>query len=177
MSPSPETEVRETILVVAELIQSQMQLENGVVSIYNQRRKLGKGRGLQVDVALLGNRPFSVRSRSVNDPARPDLVERQCANEQETIQVDVFSYDDSARLRRIEVLFALTGVAAQQACEKYAMKIARVPASFVDLSEGEGAGRLNRFALTFNVLRGYSIERTVETFSTFTIPPQLVVNP
>lgn len=170
-------EERETIKVIAGLIQSQMGLREGATSIYNQKRLLGKTSDIQVDVAWIGGKPYAANSRAVNDPAQPDLTEVQSVQEQEVIQVDIFSKSAEARLRKVEVIFALTGIAAQQACEKYGMRIGRIPASFVDLSEGEGAARLNRYALTFNVLRSYSLSRSVETFSTFENPPQISTNP
>lgn len=169
---------RETIKVIADLIQSQMGLKEGRTSIYNQKRLLGIESDLLVDVAWLGGRPFGVVSRPARDPAQPDLVEQQSVSMQEVVQVDLFSKSDEARLRKVDAIFALTGVAAQQACERYAMRIGRIPASFVDLSGGEGAARLNRYALTFNVLRSYFLSRSAQTFSTFENPPkEILTNP
>jgi hypothetical protein len=176
MSTSPaKPERRETCLVLCDLIQSQMALEADVVSIYNQKRRLVPKSGLYIDVAIVGDRPFAANSKPVNDPAQPDVLEVQNTAIQELLQIDIFSKNDQARLRRVEIVFALTGVAAQQACEQHAMKIGRIPASFVDLSQGEGAARLNRYALTFNVLRGYQISRTVPTISDWQNPPQLII--
>jgi hypothetical protein len=179
MTTSPaKPEQRETCLVLCDLIQSQMALEKGVVSIYNQKRILTPRSGLYIDVAIIGDRPFAANSKPVNDPALPDVTEVQTVAQQEILQIDIFSKNDQARLRRIEVLFALTGVAAQQACERHSMKIARLPARFVDLSQGEGPARLNRYAITFNVLRGYQLTRAVETFSDWQNPPrQIITNP
>lgn len=179
MPTSPETpdRTRETLKVIADLIQSQMGLKEGATAIYNQKRLLGNTSDIQVAVAFLGAKPYAANSRPVNDPAKPDLVEVQSVQQQEVIQVDIFSKSSDARLRKVEIIFAMTGVAAQQACETYGMKIGRIPVSFVDLSEGEGAARLNRYAITFNVLRSYSASRSVQTFSTFENPPQISTNP
>lgn len=179
MTTSPtRPERRETCLVLCGLIQSQMGLEDGVVSIYNQKRRLQPKSGLYIDVAIVGDRPFASNYRPVNDPAQADVTEVQNVAVQELLQIDIFSRNDQARLRRMEIVFALTGVAAQQACEENAMSIGRLPASFVDVSEIEGAARLNRYSLTFNVLRGYQLTRSAPTFSRWQNPPQtILVNP
>lgn len=174
MPTAPNRPDPETIVILAGLLQSQMGLEEGVVSIYNQKRRLEPKSGLYLDVACVGFQPFGVVSRPRNDPADPDMIEAQSVSQQEVVQVDIFSRNEQARLRRVEVIFALTGVAAQQASEQYGLRIGRIPPSFVDASQGEGAARLNRYALTFNVLRTYFMERRAPTFSKFQNPPQLI---
>lgn len=174
----PEVEQRETIKLLAELIESQMDLKNGVVAIYNQQRRIPPTEGLFVDVAFLGQKTYGATTRAVNDPAEPDLVEVQTVSAAEVYQIDIFSADSSARLRKNDLIFALSGVAAQQLQEKWSCKISPVPNSFVDVSELEGAARLNRYALTITVIRAYSKARRSPTFVTFQNPPTaILVNP
>lgn len=174
----PEFGTPSTVEILALLIAQQMGLKPGVVQIYNQKRRLPPVDGFFVDVAILGDRPFAVNTRMVNDPATADLVEEQTINQQESIQIDIFSYDQSARTEKLGIIFALTGVAAQQLQERFAFKMGNIPASFTDASEVEGNARLNRYALAFNLLRAYSRTSPAQTFTVFQNPPQqLLTNP
>lgn len=170
-----EQGVPETIEVLGELIASNLRLKPGIVQIYNGRQRLPNARGYFVDVALLGSRPFAVRNQFADDPATLDGVSDQSVNVQEIIQVDIFSADDSARLHKFDVLFALTSSKAQQLATRWAFKIGRVPPSFVDASEVEGSTRLNRFAVTFNVLRAYGRVTAAPTFANFQNPPKTIL--
>ncbi len=173
----PRVERKETCVVLAELIQTQMDLPDNIVAIYNQRRQLPAQEGLWIDVAVLGERVFGMSNRTHNDPETNDLIEVQGINTQEQIQIDIMSKDSSARLRRVEIIFALTGIAAQQAQERHSLRIANLPTSFVDLSEIEAAARLNRYAITFNVLSFHEMSRRIVPFQFFQIPPAITVNP
>lgn len=168
----------ETIELLANLLAGDMQAPLGAIQIYNQKRRLPPAEGWFIDVALLGSKPFGVKRGYFNDPADPDLGESSTCNVQEVIQIDIFSFDESARLRKLDIVFALASTPCQQLAERYAFKIGRNPASLIDVSEGEGSSRLNRFAVTFNVLRSYGRTRVAQTFTQFQNPPQtLLVNP
>ncbi len=168
----------ETIKLIAQLIVAELEItDDTIVQIYNQKRKLPAEKGYIITVTPLGERPFGVSNRHaalLDDDV--DLTQTTSINQQEIIQVDIFSYDDSARLHRIDLLFALTGDRAQQLAEKYAFKLASIPSSFVDVSEVEASKRLNRYAITFNVLRAYSRSTPVQTYTEFSNPPEVITN-
>lgn len=170
------TATPETSKLLAELIQTEMETDEGVVTIYNQKRRIPPTSGFLVDVAIVGDRPFGINSRFSAVEDQDDMDETITVNQQEVVQVDIYSYDDSARLRRIEILYALASLAAQQLSEQYGFQIGRIPPNFVDVSEVEASKRLNRYALTFNVLRAYERTKTAATFTEFT-QPQLYSNP
>jgi hypothetical protein len=173
----PSTATPETALLIAQLIQGEMELADGIVTIYNQKRRLPPAKaGFNIDVAIVGDRPFAVNSRFADPGSTEDLDETVTINMQEVVQVDIFSYDDSARLNRIGIIFALASIAAQQLSEQYGFQIGRIPPNFVDVSEVEASKRLNRYALTFNVLRAYERTKSAATFAEFS-QPQLYYNP
>lgn len=173
----PSTATPETALLIAQIIQTEMELDDGIVTIYNQKRRLPPAKaGFNIDVAIIGDRPFGVNSRFTDPGSTEDLDEVITLNQQEIVQVDIFSYDDSARLNRIGIIFALASITAQQMAEQYGFQIGRIPPSFVDVSEVEASKRLNRYALTFNVLRAYERTKSAETFAEFS-QPQLYYNP
>ena len=178
MNATVEQSAPETVKLLCELLQDQMDPPSDVIQIYNQDRRLPPAKGYFIDVAILNARPFAVNKKYVVDPATTNLVERQTINEQEMIQIDIFSWDDSARLHKLDIIFALNSIAAQQLAEQWAFKIGRIPSSFVDASEVEASKRLNRYAITFSVLRGYQKLNYAPTFTVFQNPPQkLLVNP
>jgi len=169
----------ELIKVLAELLRTELDLTVAPprVFIYNQKWNIPDDDGLFVNVSFLSDRVFSSNSTIVNDPlSDTGMTEELSTNVQETYQIDVFSRDNSARLRKHEVIFALRSLAAQQACETYSFKIGSIPSSFIDLSQIEASARLNRYALRFNLLRGYSRTKSIDAFTNFTIPPSLIVN-
>jgi len=161
----------EYIKVIADLIQTQMDLAVDRVFLYNQQINLPPDQGLFVNVGLIGKKPFGMSKSylSVSD-AEGGLQQQQTLNVQETYSVLIWSQNSDARLRNHEVLFALNGDAAQQAQEKYSFKIGYLPTQLMDVSDEDGASRLNRYSLTFNILCGYSQKRRVEFFSTFQEP-------
>lgn len=173
----PATATPETALLLAQIIQTDMGLANGIVTIYNQKRRLPPAKaGFNIDIAIIGDRPFGVNSRFADPGEDLDLDEKLTINQQEIVQIDIFSYDDSARLNRIGIVFALASITAQQVSELYGFQIGRIPPSFVDVSEVEASKRLNRYALTFNVLRAYERTKTAATFAEFQTP-EIFTNP
>lgn len=173
----PVTATPETALLLAQILQTEMALADGIITIYNQKRRLPPAKsGFNIDIAIVGDRPFGVNSRFADPGSTTDLEETVTINQQEIVQIDIFSYDDSARLNRIGIIFALASITAQQIAEQYGFQIGRIPPSFVDVSEVDASKRLNRYALTFNVLRAYERTKTAQTFAEFT-QPQLYSNP
>lgn len=170
-------EVPETVTLVADLIRRELALSEAAVSIYNQKRRLPPTQGLFVDVEILGDVPFGVSQRQEADPETGELVEIICSNFQEQVQVTLFSYDGTARSRRGEVIAALSSNRAQQMAETNSLRFPRIPTSFVDVSEVEASKRLNRYAISFNVLRAYTRKQVIDRYDQFSIPPTVKTNP
>lgn len=168
----------EKIKLVAGIIQSELDLENDVV-IYNQEFPIPKTDGLFVALSILGDKVFGVSTKHQSvEEEEGGLIEHQTINVQEIYQILAYSKDGSARRRRHEIPMALKSDGAQQVMEKYAFKIGYVPTSFVDVSEVQGTSRINRYALTVNVLCAYSRERRVEYYDQFRDPPfTILTNP
>lgn len=180
--PPPEFE---GVKILADLFEAEIDLppcdkrRNPRVTIYNQGWRIPKDDGLFINVAIIGSRPFGANRKIVDDPTSlAGMTEVLSASVQESYQVEAYSRDGSARERKIELLWALRSTLAQQLSEKHSFKLGRLPTSFVDVSTGEGSSRLNRYALTINLLRSFSRVRAIEAFTEFQNPPeQLIVNP
>jgi hypothetical protein len=161
----------EYIKVIADLIQTQMDLAPNRVYLYNQAWNIPPDDGLFVNVGLISKKPFGLSKtyQSVTEEMG-GLLQVQMMNVQETYSVLIFSQNNTARIRNHEILYALNGDAAEQAQERYSFKIGYLPTSLMDVSEIDGASRLNRYNLTFNILCGYSQSRRVEYYSTIQDP-------
>ena len=166
----------EILKVVADLIQTQLGLPADDVFLYNQKVDLPPEQRMFVNVAFVGSKVFGTSSRHASDPEF-GLVQQQTMNAQETYQILCYSRDSTARLRKHEIVFALSGDAAEQAQAKYSFKIGYLPNNFLDVSKGEGASRLNRYALTFRVHLAYQKTQAVEYYNDFGDSPSLITNP
>lgn len=165
----------ETCKALCDLIQSQMNLTANRVWIFNQKVDIPSDDGLFVSVACLRTKPLGSALNYVNDEETGKLVEFQALNIQETLRITLFSRDGSARQRRHEITFVLHSTAAQQMQERYSMQMGYTPTA-VDVSSIEGAARLNKFSLTFSLLRAYTRTKPIEFYDQFQ-PTELLIEP
>ena len=161
--------------VICNLIKQQLALDDSRVWSYNQKTKIPNDPGLFIEVAFVRAKPFATASVCQDDDAG-NFTEFQSTNLQETYTIALYSRDESAFTRAHEVIFALTGTLAQQACETYEFKFSDIPTAFIDVSFLEASARLFRQEITFNALRVKTGQRVIDYYDTFTIPPELHVN-
>lgn len=162
---------------IIDVLKQQLGLTDNQIWLRWQTRTVPNENGLYVVVGMVDSRPVSAQSyieERENRPARilaenGDFLitengdylsdeseiffrefEVQRVQTMDTIQIDIFSRDNSALLRRFEVMAALRSFQSQQIQEKNFFKISRLPASFLNTSGAEGGSNLNRFTLTFN---------------------------
>lgn len=83
------------------------------------------------------------------------------------IQIDIFSRNNDARIRRYEVLSALTSYYSQQQQEKYQFKIYNIPRRIINTSRAEGAATIYRYTLTISTQYCKEWTRQVDYFNTF----------
>lgn len=67
------------------------------------------------------------------------------------VEIDIMSFDSSARTRKEEVIMALASYNAQQSMEINSMRIASMPNSFVTVTAPEPSKQLNRYRFTVSV--------------------------
>ncbi len=165
--------------LLAQLFRGYMTLEEEQVLIYNQKFKLPESKGIFISIAFLAEKTFGTNKNYKDTPeAAGGRVEVISIAKQETYTVNIFSKDETALERKDEIVAALVSDRCQQMAEKHSFRVAPQPLSFVDLSAVEGGARLNRYAITFNVLCWSTSERLIEYFDKFTNPPQtILINP
>lgn len=136
------TGVREPILVLADILQQQLGLADDAVVLAYEKNIIPRATGLYVSLDYVGP---SKCICSANDFDPETNAEIQSATFSHLVQVDLLSYDASARRRKEEAAMALNSIFAVQMMEKYTMQIARNPSPFLDASSLEPTKRLNRF--------------------------------
>lgn len=166
----------ETLKLLIPLLQSQLDLADDRVLAYNEKWNLPKDHGIYLAIGLMNVQPFGVSVRTQWNVDTQTFEEYQEMHERQMYSLNVVSRDRSAQLRCHEVVFAMNSIESQQLQELHNFKIADLPVSFVDASNVEGAARLQRYALTFNVIRSYARTRDIGHYDQFSIPPQIYTN-
>ena len=156
---------RETIKLIADIIKSEMSLNDDQIIIYNQKFNIPDFESLFISVGLQSFKSFGNR-RSYEDRSGV-FFEVQDLSQQEIISIDIYSRNDEARLRKEEVLMSLNSTLAQQTQEENSFHISRIPIGFNDISEVEASARLNRYNLSIAVLSWYKKEKIVPYYDNF----------
>ncbi len=135
------TGAREPIKVVADIIQHGLGLADDAVVLAYEKNLIPKSNGLYISLDYVGPAKCIGNVNEIDD----DGNEVQSCTYSHLIQVDVLSYDVSARRRKEEVTMAIASIFAVQQMEQNAMSIARNPSPWIDASSLEPTKRLNRF--------------------------------
>lgn len=167
---------KEPIKVLVELLLAELELKPEQVTLYNQEFPIPPDDRLYINLGILGTRTFGSRNKYEKDPVTDELREVQGTNRQEMISLLAYSKSSAARERNWEIPLVFTSTLAEQLMEKHAFKIGRVSANMQDVSEGEGAARINRYSFTFLVLAAYQKIKNVEYFDKFA-QPLIITNP
>jgi hypothetical protein len=157
-------------------LRSFMDLRPEQVVLYNQKWRNPNDDRIYVVFALLATKPYGNSREYQNNDEDTALIEVVSANIQETYSIHIFSRSQDAMNRKEEILFFLNSTEAEQMQEASSFKLATLPVSFVDSSETEGAGRINKYTITVNALRIVTSSRIVQYFEKFQ-DPKLLINP
>ncbi len=141
-APAYATGAREPILVVADILQNGLGLAADAVVLAYEKNIVPRTSGLYVSLDYVGP---SKCLGNVNEFDPVTESEIQSCSYSHLIQMDLLSYDASARRRKEEAAMAIASIYAVEQMEKYALSVARNPSPFVDASSLEPTKRLNRF--------------------------------
>lgn len=164
------TIAREPILVAADILQSEMGLGPEQVMLAYEKWNIPPNPGLYIDLAYLG--PSRIVS-SINQFDAITNTEIQQVTMLHLIQIDLLSFDGSARARYPEVALALASIYAKQQAERYQMQFGRQPTAFIDASTLEETKRLNRFTTTVSATALHTKEKAAAYFDHFNVRPPL----
>lgn len=151
--------------IICNIIQQYMGLSDDQIWIYNQRRKIPPTEGLFVVVSFVSRVAYGNNNAYLPDV--PGCGQNLQQFMQETLSINLFSYDTQAIDRMPEMLGSLKSVYSEQVQEKVPMQIGTVPISINDTSFLEASAILFRETVTIRVLRSYSQERNSDYYNNF----------
>lgn len=144
-----------------------MKLSSEQIWVYNQRRKIPPTEGLYIVVGMISTQNYG--NNNSYSPSLPTEYNQQTSQMmQETLSINLFSYDNQAIERLPEALGALASIYSEQVQEKYSMQIGRVPTAINDTSYLEASAILFRQTITLRVLRAYSQITTADFYDNYT---------
>jgi hypothetical protein len=172
--PQPTAPVREAVKIIKDILTAQLGLAPGQILLSNQKWEIPETQGLYVVLSYVSGKVIS--SSNVCVPTSGGMQENQSMLMFYEIQIDLMSYDDSARVMKELAYMGLMSVASEQLQEQYSVQIARNPAPFQDVSMLEETARLNRYTTTIAMTQ--LITNTVPNtpyFSDFSqaVPPSI----
>jgi len=166
-----DSPLKEPLKVLAGIIQSEMELDDGQVIIYNQKYTIPKDEKLYIAISSLGEKAISNINHAVDTTEGMDEIQE--ASIAHLVQIDIMSPEtkdsdghpyNEARARKVELVMGLRSIYAQQQCDEYSIRIANIPSSWVDVSGAEGVAILTRYAITFTI---YSIFRKTKELNNY----------
>ncbi len=152
-----------------------MTLTDDQIFIYNQDIKIPPTKGLFVVLNYGTTQNYSTTNQFI-----PAAEEDEGAQENISMQtredyiINLMSKNDEARQRKEQAIMALNSNFSQEKQNEFQFQIARVSNSFNNVSELEGAGMVNRFAITISLLAHYSQTNDTPYYQTF--PKQIIVD-
>lgn len=155
MNPLPEQ-------IIVDILSTEMTMPTDSVWVRDQNRLIPNDNGLYMAVGFVDGTPIS----NVTTPVENDdgtLSEVQQIVARENIQIDIFSADNQAVLRRWEVLQAIKSIYSQQSQERNSFRIFSIPTNFVNTSGVEGPKNINRFTLVIVVHSWYRKEKLISS--------------
>ena len=156
----------EPIKHICKILQTQLNLTDSQIWIYNQKRNIPNDFGVYFVVNYTGQRIIGNTRREV--PTLTGLIEYQSVHSLANFSVNVFSRGSQARDMRDLAIMALNSTYSQQIQERYGFQIARNSFSVTNTSEIEGVAELTRYTISFNVTYMSETTKSIDYFDTFT---------
>lgn len=158
--------------LVCDIIQREMELQDGRVRFYNQKLPKPDDRGLSIAVSVGPVKPFA-RSHRFNPATN---AEEALLLVVATVYIDVMSVDSEAFDRKEEVIMALGSVYSLQQQSANGFNIARLPTSFTAVSELDGSAIPYRFSTAVNVRYGARKTKGGAPYAENPSPSNLLIN-
>lgn len=164
---TPVTTPIEPIGLVADIIQTEMDLEAGRVAYAYQNYQIPKD-GLFVIVGYLGPSTQIANQAYFDDTLNNEVQESVF---QHTIQIEIMSLapDNSARIRKEEIALALRSFYSQQQQDANLMSIAWLQGDFIDGNYAELSAMYQRYITTAIVTALHRKVKTSGYFDNFPI--------
>lgn len=158
---------REPIKVIADILLSELELTTDQIILDYQKFNIPNTPGLFIALDYIGGKAIG-NNNYADDAGSDGMVETQQVAMNHLIQIDIMSFDSSARTRKEEVIMALRSIFSQQAQDANDMQIARMPGEFQNASSLEETKILNRFTMTIVTKSVYTKTKSASYYDSFT---------
>lgn len=135
--------------LLADIIKTEMSLENDQVFLYNQEFNIPPDERLYVILRAASVKPFS--NNNEHEPNGDNVDSIQFASFSSLIDITLMSKSDEALLRKEEVILALNSDYSLSQQDANLIYVPKLPTQFVDVPDIEGGGRLFRYVITLNI--------------------------
>lgn len=160
---------REAVLVIGDILKHELVLDNGQVMLTNERYKIPDTNGIFIALSIISGKAIA------NNTYPVPVVDAGLNEKQDTvmlyeIQIDILSFDGSARTEQVHCYQALASSYAESAMEANNIQVARMPSGFTDASSLEESKLLNRYTMNIGVTALISRTKAVEYYDEFPTP-------
>ncbi len=166
---------REAIKVIGDILVSELGLRSSgkdcQIMLTNERFNIPPTEDIYIALSYIDGKPIG--NNNFFDGSA--VLEIQQVVMLYHIQIDIMSFDATARTRKEEVYLALRSIFAQAQMEINGVQVARMPSAFVDASSLEESKMLNRYTMTIAVTAMTTKEKSVADYYT-TFPFQFDEN-
>ncbi len=166
---------KEPIKVLALALQAEMWLPDTNLLLGLENYEIPETTGLYIAL-LYGAEEIIANNNYSGVDVNGNFQEIQSAVMLHNIDIDIMSFDSSARLQKEAVLWALQSVAAQNLMEQYGMRIAAISGTFVPVQTLEETKQLNRFRISVKVNAVHTNVKSAGYFDSLQ-PVKLTVQP
>lgn len=163
-------------ILLADIIQNQMNLANDQVWIWDQKINIPVDSRLYVALSMPICYPFASGNTSVSVDGG-GLNQVQTVNMAATVDVDILSRGPQARDRKEEVILALSSVYAQQQQEANAFTVLKLSEKFLNLNTIDGAAIPYRYKISFQMQYAVTKIQPAQYFDTFSAAQVTLNNP
>lgn len=157
--------VMPVLQLVCDIIQTEMSLPNGHVYIFDQKYKIPTNSELYISVGEVTPQPYANINKM--DHGGAGLKEVQSINVRSSLMIDIMSRNDSALLRKNEILMAFKSNYAQQQMMANGFQISILSDTFNNLQELEGAAIPFRYNITVGLMYTDVKEKEVSYYDEF----------
>lgn len=135
------------------------------VYVYSPDVACGYTDKLQICIQSIGSKVLA--NSNTTKTINKEFTEIKEVILQDTIQLDIFSRNKDAKLRRFEVITALHSIYAQELQGQNAISIFQIPSRMNSTSIIEGSARIYRYSLTFEVRYKHEYTKVVDYYDKF----------
>lgn len=163
--PSSNWVIISAVDTLCYIIQQSLGLEDGRIFVANQGYRIPKDKKLFIVIQSINKQIYSNYRRYVGETE--NLKEKGALLTIENLTINLLSKGDESIAARDDLLLGLGSTFSEQQQEIYNIKIAKFPNSVANVSEVEGAGMLNRFAIDIAVHSWAMRENNVDYYDQF----------